>query len=100
MDKLKMRTVLDYEFRQVAKAAGAVRNINKVFGKGSTNKATVGRWFSKFTKRNFNLNNEPRGKPEPKVNNEELRPIANCCWISSDIQGIQANNIAAPICNR
>ena len=73
MDKSKMRTVLKYEFLQGAKAADAVRNVNKVFGEGSTNKATVGRWFSKFTKWNFDLNDEPRGKPEPKVNNEELR---------------------------
>ena len=61
MDKLKMRTILEYEFRQGAKAAETVRNVNNVFGEGSTNKATVGRWFSKFTKRNFDLNNELRG---------------------------------------
>ena len=73
MDKSKMRTVLEYEFRQGAKAAEAVRNVSKVFGEGSTNKATVGQWFSKFTKGNFDLSYEPREKPEPKVNNEEFR---------------------------
>ena len=65
MDKSKMRTVLKYEFRQGPKVADAVRNVNKVFWEGSTNKATVGRWFSKFTKGNFDLNNELRGKLEP-----------------------------------
>jgi len=68
-----MRTVLEYKFGQKAKAAEVVRNVNKVFGEDSTNKATIGRWFSKFTKGNFDLSYEPREKPEPKVNNEEFR---------------------------
>jgi [histone H3]-lysine36 N-dimethyltransferase SETMAR len=72
MEKSKLRTVLEYEFRCGTKAADAVRNVNRVFGEGSTNKMTVGRWYTKFSKGDFNLTNEPRGKPEPKVNNDDL----------------------------
>ena len=47
--------------------------MNRVFGEGSTNKVTVGRWFSKFSKGDLELQNEPRGKLEPKVKNDDLR---------------------------
>ena len=46
--------------------------MNRVFGEWSTNKVTVGRWFSKFSKGDFDQN-DPRRKPEPKVKNDDLR---------------------------
>ena len=56
---------------------------------GSTNKVTVGRWFSKFSKGDFDLQNEPRGKPEPKVKNDD----------QGDVQGVEAHNIEALACH-
>jgi len=73
MDKLKIHTVWEYEFRRGTIAEEAVGNVNMLFEKGSNNKVTVSRWFTKFSKENFDLTNELRGKRELKVNNHDLR---------------------------
>ena len=41
--------------------------VDVVFGEDSTNKVTLGRWFTKYIKGDFDLINEPRGKPEQKL---------------------------------
>ncbi|RLU25831.1 hypothetical protein DMN91_001991 [Ooceraea biroi] len=51
------------------------RNINAVFGEGSTTKATVGNWFKNFRNGDFSLANEPRGRPKTKVDNDHLRAV-------------------------
>ncbi|RLU22157.1 hypothetical protein DMN91_006537 [Ooceraea biroi] len=51
------------------------RNINAVFGEGSTTKATVGNWFKNFRDGDFSLANEPRGRPKTKVDNDHLRAV-------------------------
>ena len=35
-------------------------------------------WFSKFRSGDFSLENEPRRRPQPKVNNYELKAIVEC----------------------
>lgn len=75
MDKSKIRVICEYEFRRGTKAAETARNISKVFGKDAINEATVRRWFAKFRSGDFSLVNEPRGRPETKVNNEELKTL-------------------------
>ena len=42
MDKSKTCTILKYEVRCGTKAADSVRNVNRVFGEGTTNKVMVG----------------------------------------------------------
>ena len=64
---------MEYESHRGTTAAKAVRNVNRVFGEGSANKVMVGKWFTKCSKGNFDLTNEPWGKPELKVNNDDLR---------------------------
>ncbi|EYC42682.1 hypothetical protein Y032_0522g2904 [Ancylostoma ceylanicum] len=59
----------------VEEAADATRNIIMVFGKGAASERTVCRWFKKFRSGDFNLENEPRGRPEVKVDNEELTAV-------------------------
>ncbi|RLU24841.1 hypothetical protein DMN91_002931 [Ooceraea biroi] len=51
------------------------RNINAVFGEGSTTKATVGNWFINFRDGDFSLVNEPRGRPKTKMDNDHLRAV-------------------------
>ncbi|RLU21334.1 hypothetical protein DMN91_005707 [Ooceraea biroi] len=51
------------------------RNINAVFGEGSTTKATVGNWFKNLRDGDFSLANEPRGRPKTKVDNDHLRAV-------------------------
>lgn len=46
------------------------RNINEVFGENVANERTVRRWFKKFRSGDFSLENEPRGRPETKVDDE------------------------------
>ena len=46
-----------------------------MFGEASTSHSTVLIWFAKFRSGDFSLENEPRGRPQPKVNNDELKDI-------------------------
>ncbi|EYC32644.1 hypothetical protein Y032_0482g2274 [Ancylostoma ceylanicum] len=75
MDMSKIRVIFEYEFRRGLSAAEATQNIIKVFGKGAASERTVCRWFKKFRSGDFNLENEPRGRPEVKVDNEELKAV-------------------------
>ena len=75
MDKSKIRVVLEYEFRRGTNTAQTVRNLIEVFGEDAPNQSTVSRWFTKFRSGDFGLENEPRGRPETKVNNDELKAL-------------------------
>ncbi|XP_025155728.1 histone-lysine N-methyltransferase SETMAR-like, partial [Harpegnathos saltator] len=75
MDKLKIRVIFKYEFRCRTNVAQTTRNINEVFGEDVANKRTVHRWFEKFRSGDFNVENEPCGRLETKVNNDELKAV-------------------------
>ena len=75
MDKSKIRTIFEYEFRCGTNASETARKINSVFGEGSSSHSTVLFWFAKFRSGEFSLKNEPRGRPQSKVNNDELKAI-------------------------
>jgi histone-lysine N-methyltransferase SETMAR len=75
MEKSKLRIIFEYEFRRGTNATQTARDINKVFGADSTSDRTVRFWFDRFRSGNFNIDNEPRGRPETKVNNDELKVI-------------------------
>ncbi|RLU26158.1 hypothetical protein DMN91_002324 [Ooceraea biroi] len=67
MEKSKIRVIYEYEFRRGTTVSETARNINAVFGEGSTTKATVGNWFKNFRDGDFSLANEPRGRPKTKL---------------------------------
>lgn len=73
MERLEIRTIMKYEFLRGTTALQTARNINSVFGSSVTTQQTVSNWFAKFRTGNFDLTNEPRGCPESKVNNDELK---------------------------
>ncbi|XP_053428824.1 histone-lysine N-methyltransferase SETMAR-like [Nycticebus coucang] len=75
MDKSKIRVIFEYEFRRGSSAAQTARNTKEVFGKDVANERTVRRWFEKFRSGDFNLENKPRGRPETKVDNDELKAV-------------------------
>ncbi|RLU15553.1 hypothetical protein DMN91_012547 [Ooceraea biroi] len=75
MEKSKIRVVYEHEFRRGTTVSETARNINAVFGEGSTTKATVGDWFKNFRDGAFSLANEPRGRPKTKVDNDHLRAV-------------------------
>ncbi|RLU19927.1 hypothetical protein DMN91_008486 [Ooceraea biroi] len=68
----KVKATRKYRPANVSETA---RNINAVFGEGSTTKATVGNWFKNFRDGDFSLANEPRGRPKTKVDNDHLRAV-------------------------
>ncbi|XP_076673232.1 histone-lysine N-methyltransferase SETMAR-like [Andrena cerasifolii] len=73
MERSEIRTIMKYEFLLGTKAPQTTRNVNSVFGSGVTTEQTVSNWFAKFRTGNFDLTNEPRGRPESKVINDELK---------------------------
>ncbi|GAV09580.1 hypothetical protein RvY_19088 [Ramazzottius varieornatus] len=75
MDKSKLRTIFEYEFRRGTNAAQTARNINNVFGEDATNERTVERWYARFRSGDFSLEDHPHGRPKLKVNNDELRKL-------------------------
>jgi len=75
MERSEIRTIMKYEFLRGTTASQTARNINSVFGSSVTTQQTVSNWFAKFRTGNFDLTNEPRGRPESKVNNDELKVI-------------------------
>ncbi len=75
MDKFKIRIIFEYEFRRGTNAAQAARNINDTYGPTTTNECTARYWFNRFRSGNFDLANESRGRPETKVDNDELKAI-------------------------
>lgn len=52
-----------------------IQNIDDVYRADTTSERAVCFWFVRFRSENVNLRNELRGRPEFKVNNEELLPI-------------------------
>ena len=75
MDSAKIRTIFEYEFRLGTTGAETARRINAAYGEGSTNEHTVRNWFRRFRDGNFDLTNEPRGRPESKLNNDDVRAV-------------------------
>lgn len=75
MNKGKIRVIFEYEFLRGTNASQTARNINDTYGPSTTNERTVRFWFNRFRSGNFNLENEPRGRPETKVDNDELKAI-------------------------
>ena len=66
---------MEYQFRRGSNAAQAARNINDVYGANTTNQRTTSYWFARFRSGNFDLKNEPRGRPKTLVDADELKAI-------------------------
>jgi histone-lysine N-methyltransferase SETMAR len=75
MEKSDIRVILKYEFHRGTTAAQTARNINEVFGTQVVNERTVRDWFVKFRSGSFDLHNQPRGRPETKLDNDELKAL-------------------------
>lgn len=75
MENLKYRVIYEYEFHRGTSAAETARRINNVYEGATVKENTVRFWFQRFRSGNFDLQNKPRGRPETRVNNEELKVI-------------------------
>nr|BAA23532.1 transposase [Bombyx mori] len=75
MENMKYRYIYEYQFYRGTSAAETTQRINDVYGAGVAKESTVRFWFQRFRSGNFDLQNQPRGRPETKVKNEELKAI-------------------------
>lgn len=73
MEISEIRVLMKYEFHRGATTRQAVSNINSVFGIQVATNATVSRWFKKFRSGDFNITNEPRGRPKTRLDNDVLK---------------------------
>ncbi|KAL0840619.1 hypothetical protein ABMA28_015818 [Loxostege sticticalis] len=75
MENMKYRYIYEYEFYRGTSAAETARRINNVYGAGVAKENTVRFWSQRFRSGNLDLQNQPRGRSETKVENEELKAI-------------------------
>ncbi|GFU19158.1 mariner-7 protein [Nephila pilipes] len=69
----EIRVLMKYEFHRRATTRFAVANINSVFGIQVATNANVVLWLKKFRSGDFDLSNEPRGRPKTRVDNDVLK---------------------------
>ncbi|XP_064073082.1 histone-lysine N-methyltransferase SETMAR-like [Vanessa tameamea] len=82
MENMKYRYIYEYEFYRGTSAAETARRIN-VYGAGVAKESTLRFWFQRFRFENFDLQNQPCGRPETKVENEELKAIVEADSLQS-----------------
>jgi [histone H3]-lysine36 N-dimethyltransferase SETMAR len=75
MNKSEIRVIFLYELKLGHNAAEATRNINHAFGEDTANERTTQRWFAKFRSGDMSLENEPRGRPEAAIDDEQLNTL-------------------------
>lgn len=73
MQTSEIRVLMKYEFLRGTSASDTARNINDVFGTEVTSQSTTSHGFEKFSSGDFDLSNEPRGRPESKLDNDVLK---------------------------
>lgn len=96
MDMSKIRIIFEYEFRRETNARQTVRNINEVFGKNVVNERMVQRWFQKFRSGDFSLENMPRGRPQTKVNDDDLKAVVEKCPSQNTLELAAKFNVSIP----
>ncbi|UYV64129.1 K02A2.6-like [Cordylochernes scorpioides] len=70
-----LREVLLFAFNWKKSATKAHRMIEEVHGDHALSKSQCYRWFKKFQSGDFELDNEPRGKPHQKFEDAELQAL-------------------------
>lgn len=72
---LKFVYFFNMNYVVVCTNASGTWNIKNLCKADTTNERSVRFWFARSRSGNFKMDNEPRGRPQLKVNNEELRTI-------------------------
>ncbi|UYV77494.1 hypothetical protein LAZ67_15001263 [Cordylochernes scorpioides] len=70
-----LREVLLFAFNWKKSATEAHRMLEEVHGDHALSKSQCYRWFKKFQSGDFELDNEPRGKPHQKFEDAELQAL-------------------------
>ncbi|UYV83687.1 hypothetical protein LAZ67_23002073 [Cordylochernes scorpioides] len=71
----RLREVLLFAFNWKKSASEAHRMLEEVYGDHALSKSQCYRWFKKFQSGDFELDNEPRGKPPQKFEDAELKAL-------------------------
>jgi len=66
-----------YEFRKGNTATSAANNIYAVYGKGVLSACICRKWFERFRKGNFNLEDESRAERLVETDEERIRNLVN-----------------------
>lgn len=84
-EKLHFRHVMLYEFRKGITVGTATKNIQDVYLDRAPALRTVKKWFAKFRRGDFNLEDEPRSERSSDIDDDVLRAlIANNARISTE----------------
>lgn len=84
-EKLHFRHVMLYEFRKGITVGAATKNIQDVYLDRAPALRTVKKWFAKFRRGDFNLEDEPRSGRPSDIDDDVLRAlIANNARISTE----------------
>lgn len=75
MSKQDFRQIYFYKFKLGRSAGQITRNINKVWDKGSINVSAVQRWFQKFHRGYFDLQDKSGHRRPSVVDNDQLKAI-------------------------
>ncbi|XP_015174442.1 PREDICTED: histone-lysine N-methyltransferase SETMAR-like [Polistes dominula] len=75
MNSTEILVIFLYEYKLGNNAAKAACNINQAFGENTITDRKVQRWFEKFRSGDFSLQNEPRGRPQTTVKNDDLKAL-------------------------
>ena len=75
MDKIQIRTIFLFQFKQGRKAPETAHDINDAFGTGTTNERVAQRWFKKFRNGDESLEDEDSRSRLTAVDNEHLKAL-------------------------
>lgn len=74
-EKPNLRIILEYEFRRGTNTAQTIWNFNDMYEPGIASERTAHFSFDRFRSVNFDFDNESIGRPETKVDDDELITI-------------------------
>lgn len=72
-----MRVIMMYEFRRGTRISNTVKNICDVFGENAVSIPTCERWFAKFKRGNFNLEDQPRSGRPSGIDDDIVRNLVD-----------------------
>lgn len=75
MNDMQIRTVLLYEFKMGGNAAQTARNLNRIFGKGTTSERNAQRWFHKFKNGEEDIEDQEGRGRNSAISNDNLKSL-------------------------
>lgn len=71
----EFRVIMLHEFKRGHNATKATQIINQAWGEGSVSERTTRLWFQRFSDGDISLGNQDRGRPESKVDDDQLKQL-------------------------